>query len=353
MKLLAVDAVRAVCAQIIVWHHFVIYGPMARLVEPHWPVLVSWLDVEARKVVQVFLVLGGCMAAKAVGSGPPKSWRAGWSLLWRRGWRLARPLWAALAMVLLALGVGHALVGSSHAAWLPSWPSAAEVLANAFMLQDVLGLPSMSAGLWYVAIDFQLFVGAALLTLFFHRARWLMGVTVVLTVWVSAWFFNRDADRFDSLALYFMAAYGLGVLAWWTAQRQRGAVAALLAAGLGVVVALMIEPRDRLMLALVAAMALVGLLRMTLDGPASKRQAVAGQAVIEHLGASSYGLFLVHYPVLLIVTAVWVRFMPSTAWGAALGLGAAWALSMALSMTRWFTPKPAAGRQASGRAHLA
>jgi hypothetical protein len=33
-----------------------------------------------------------------------------------------------------------------------------QIIAHIFLLQDILGFDALSAGIWYVAIDFQLFV---------------------------------------------------------------------------------------------------------------------------------------------------------------------------------------------------
>lgn len=55
---LTVDVLKVVAAQLIVWHHFSAYGPMADTMTLMWPQLMDWLYRYARLAVQVFLVVG-------------------------------------------------------------------------------------------------------------------------------------------------------------------------------------------------------------------------------------------------------------------------------------------------------
>ena len=61
---------KVVAAQFIVWHHFSAYGPMADTMTLVWPHLMEWLYRYARLAVQVFLVVGGYLAAQSVMNKP-------------------------------------------------------------------------------------------------------------------------------------------------------------------------------------------------------------------------------------------------------------------------------------------
>ena len=37
------------------------------------------------------------------------------------------------------------------------WPTLPQVVAHAFLLQSILGYEGLSAGVWYIAIDFPVF----------------------------------------------------------------------------------------------------------------------------------------------------------------------------------------------------
>ena len=60
---LRIDTLKALASQSIVLHHLAIYGPMPLIAAPLAPGLVQWLDVYGRYAVQVFLVMGGYLAA--------------------------------------------------------------------------------------------------------------------------------------------------------------------------------------------------------------------------------------------------------------------------------------------------
>jgi peptidoglycan/LPS O-acetylase OafA/YrhL len=68
-----IDALKALACQLIVLHHLAFTGRC--LITPTcWPDLISWLSQDARIAVQVFLVIGGFLAAQS---------RPGWRLLSR------------------------------------------------------------------------------------------------------------------------------------------------------------------------------------------------------------------------------------------------------------------------------
>ena len=61
-----INVLKAGAAQLIVLHHLAFYGPMSDHVQPMWPALIDWLGDSARIAVQVFLVIGGFLAAKSL-----------------------------------------------------------------------------------------------------------------------------------------------------------------------------------------------------------------------------------------------------------------------------------------------
>lgn len=132
-------------------------------------------------------------------------------MVWRRYARLIPPYLVALLLisVLVWLCRGHI-----EGEWLVASPTWASFLAHALTLQGLLGLPSMSAGVWYVAMDFQLFVLLALLVAAARSPRWLSAAVAVLCG-ASMLYFNRQA-QWDNWSLYFFGSYGLGVLAAWS-----------------------------------------------------------------------------------------------------------------------------------------
>src|SRR3954464_2362951 len=61
-----INMLKAGAAQLIILHHLAFYGPMSDHVRTMLPSLIDWLGGTARIAVQVFLVIGGFLAAKSL-----------------------------------------------------------------------------------------------------------------------------------------------------------------------------------------------------------------------------------------------------------------------------------------------
>lgn len=323
-RLPGVDALKALGCVLIVWHHLAFYGPMSDVVHTAAPGLMNWLYDYARMAVQVFLVVGGFLAASVLAPEGVAVFRQPGRLILRRYQRLALPLFVALLVT--------TLVAALVRPWLPhpsvpDMPTVWQVLAHVFLLQDIVGQEALSAGIWYVAIDFQLFVMTVLLFMLASHAhrRW-PGLPARAGVWAvlglaaaSLGVFNRHA-ALDMTGLYFFGAYALGMLAWWASRSPRPARWLLAIAVLGVL-ALVLDFRGRLLVALVVALSLVALQR---SRPVRWLQA----PWLLQLGQMSYSVFLIHFAVLLGVNAVVSQFWPTQLVAHALGMLAAFGLSL-------------------------
>jgi peptidoglycan/LPS O-acetylase OafA/YrhL len=286
-----VDVLKVVAAQFIVWHHFSAYGPMADTMTLAWPQLMEWFYRYARLAVQVFLVVGGYLAAQSVMNKPIKH---PFISIAKRYLRLV-PFYV-LALVLISLAVAMSR-DTIQASWLPSEPSFWQFLTHGLLLHDLLGFEALSSGAWYVAIDFQLYV---LLIALCHALQSenhrRLSVVVALLCMASMWQFNR-VDELDMWAIYFFAAYGLGVLAAWAKrsafETQVFWLTALLALG-----ALWVEYRTRLTLAVVTAVWLVIKPKGTVNWTPIKR-------VVHRLSNSAYVLFLTHFGIIVLFSDMW------------------------------------------------
>jgi peptidoglycan/LPS O-acetylase OafA/YrhL len=317
---LFIDGLKVLASQLIVLHHIVLYAPMADVLSV-WPTLRDFLAGEARYMVQVFLVIGGYLAAQSL----PRQRASLGRLLWARYLRLVPMLAVALLAVLAASAL---LPPGRWPDWVTPWPSVAQFLAHLLLLQDVLGIPSLSAGVWYVAIDFQLYALLALATVGCRRPGrpawhgplpWAVAALALASLAV----FNRD-EALDVWAIYFFAAYGLGALTAWAGHSRR---CALLAAGLGglMLAAAAFDGRPRLAL---TALTALGLWWAARPAPQPPRQGWLARLLARGSDAS-YGLFLIHYAVIVATTALWLRIGPQgadAAWAALLGC---WAVAVA------------------------
>jgi peptidoglycan/LPS O-acetylase OafA/YrhL len=324
-----INLLKAGAAQLIVLHHLAFYGPMADQARPLMPALIDWLDEYGRIAVQVFLVVGGFLAAKSLspqgnaGIGHPIG------TIWRRYIKLVPPFMAAML-----LAVGASAIASqwmTHES-ISAPPTLSQLGAHLFLLHDVLGYDALSAGAWYVAIDFQLYALATLLLWSVARIAgqrhqtWLMPALVALCVSVSLLYFNRDAG-WDVWAPYFFGSYGLGMLAWWASDpaRKPGDAALLLAViVLPTLLALNLEFRSRIAVALVVACVLFRFGRIKLASYRSQ-----AWALVNRMAAISFSVFLVHFPVCLVVNAAFTRFVSDQPHAQAFGMLVAWTASLA------------------------
>jgi peptidoglycan/LPS O-acetylase OafA/YrhL len=314
-RLPGIDALKALACVLIVLHHLVFYGPMSDVVHGAAPALMNWLYVYGRMAVQVFLVVGGFLAAAALEPRGLSARPQSSALLVRRYFRLAVPLMVAI-MVTIA-------VSAAVRPWfvhpsVPDAPGVLQLLAHVFLLQDVLGYEALSAGIWYVAIDFQLFVLSVGLFIWvpptWRSACVLAGAAASLLV------FNRYPGL-DMTGLYFFGSYALGTMAWWAARSSQPwrwlAVMVLL-----VTAALLLDFRGRLLVALLVALALVVMQRRPwaaryLQGP-----------WLQRLGEISYSVFLIHFAVCLLVNALVTHLWPAQLLANSVGMASAFVLSL-------------------------
>ncbi len=321
-----IDAFKAVASQLIVLHHLAFYGPMSDLAQPLAPWVMGWLSQDARMAVQVFLVIGGFLAARSLApNGVLVDTASPLALLRSRYLKLVPPYAAALLVAVACAALARAWM--THDA-TPQPPGLWQIAVHLLLLHDVLEVEALSAGVWYVAIDFQLF---ALLTGVLWLARRLghgeaglasaVGVGAVLVAMLasaSLLHFNRYPD-WDVWALYFAGAYGLGVLAYWLSDRSRSH-AWLIALAVVTTAALAVEFRTRIALALSVALLLAWGRRAQFIDRWPNNRALA------YLGKISYAVFLLNFPVALVVNAAFARFAPAQPAWQMLGLLLAWLL---------------------------
>lgn len=322
-RLLHIDVAKVLASHLIVLHHFTVYGPLADALDLALPRVTDWFFEYARMAVQVFLVIGGYFAASSLAAHGHAQLLVPWRSIARRFVRLILPLGAALLLTMACSAVARAWV---PAEFVPTAPSVGQLLAHATLTYDVLGIEPLSVGIWYVAIDFQLFaLMATLLWMGGRRAQWLVAAFAV----ASLLYFNRHSEG-DVWALYFFGSYAMGAFAWWAGHARQAGRLLLAMVSVGAL-ALAWDFRERIALALVVALWL---------GVARSRQAVAASVPVHHPvltrwmrrgGRGSYALFLIHFPVLLLANALWVRTGGATALQLALVMSGSWVCCVVLA----------------------
>ncbi|HEY1599597.1 MAG TPA: acyltransferase [Pirellulales bacterium] len=307
-----VHLLRAVGSHLIVWHHLAFYGPISDTAYTISPALFDWLVNYARMAVQVFFVLGGFVAARKLNR--PQRWTAkilGSEILARYR-RVGIPYLAALVVAVLANEVARRTLDHES---ISAPPSIVQLAAHAFFLQDLLDYEPLTAGIWYLAVDFQL---GLLVLLILAACQRLRGANqrdpeagFRLAQWIfwpmataSLWWLNRQ-EQFDSFAVYFFGSYFGGMVAAW-ALDGRLPKKALWAYGGLVAGALVLDWRPRLLVALMTVLA-ISLAELTRETRSEWSSRVWG--VARYWGERSYSLFLVHFPVCLVVTAFFAEYV--------------------------------------------
>lgn len=318
------DLFKAVGCVLIVLHHMAFYGPMADVVARVWPDAMGWLAQHARLAVQMFLVCSGFLTAQALLKMPALSARRIAGACGKRYLRLAIPLLAALSLtVLVSESIRPAFQHDSLSA-VPGWGQA---LAHVLFLQHLLGMEALSTGVWYVAVDFQLYLSALLvawLTQWLqsqgrgNALRWQMLFIGLLTVVSMAYWTHRDA--LEDTALFFWGAYGMGWIAWHARARLTVSRRCLLWLALGLLCA-GFDLRGRALTAWAVAAALACAPAAWLS---AQNHAQAWRRMVHWLSRISYPVFVVHFGVSLLVnhkvSAWWPTSVPLNALGMALAL---------------------------------
>ena len=337
-----IDALKAICCLLIVTHHLAIYGPMSDIAYPLIPAVLDWLREYGLIAVQIFFVIAGFLtAAKLAPQGLPIV-TSPIRPIQQRYLRLITPYLAALT---LAIGCAAlARIWMNHES-IPGTPNLFQLLAHIFLLHDLLNQEVLSAGIWYVAIDFQLFV--LTIVLFWsskqiqNRYAGLQILSLILILGLTAislFFFNRDS-YWDETALYFFGAYGLGILIYWASVSRHQLFWFVVLIAL-IFAALTVDFRSRIAVA-GSVMLILGLAHYY-DVLGSKR--VPGY--LTYLGRASYSIFLVHFPISLVVNAAFFRFLPHQPiihlFGLLLAVGAS--IGAGILLFNWLEVRPVTHR---------
>ena len=173
------------------------------------PGVMTWLFEYGRYAVQIFLVMGGYLAAQSLTrTRDIRNPRTALKLIFNRYLRLFAPYVVALLITILCAWVARFWVQDE---FVGESETLGQFLAHLFFLQGILGLDSISAGAWYVAIDWQLYAVLAIMLGMFPGLRSLIWASTILIV-ASLLYFNR-LSNYENYFIYFIGSYGLGILA--------------------------------------------------------------------------------------------------------------------------------------------
>jgi peptidoglycan/LPS O-acetylase OafA/YrhL len=327
-----IDLFKALACLLIVLHHLAVYSPMSDIAYELAPAVEDFLFEHGLLAVQVFLVVGGYLNAKSWVKILSHAQFQFLPRLFARYQRLVIPLLAALTFTVLVSAIIRPYFDHSS---LSAAPTALQVVAHVLLLQDVLYLEAFSAGVWYVAIDFQLFALALGCAWVAHRWQGISGrgsvVRKAMFFWLLLtlgslfiWNLNPFGEIWGS---YFFCAYGLGLCVgcWRYADFKISHQSLGLLIFFTGALAMAYQPRIRLLLALVTAM-LLAFYEATNCQKIPKLEA----RWIQILSSASYGIFLTHFGVSIAVSALVFNFWSENIVVNVLGLLLSLALSIVL-----------------------
>jgi len=330
-----INVIKAVASQLIVLHHFISYGPLARTLKSHATELFDWLYHDGRMAVQAFLVVGGFLAARSLSPHPGSlafepSGRVVFRLAWHRYVRLVSPYVVALLLAIVFAACARFLMQDPDT---PAAPSFKQILCHLFLIHDIVGLDALSAGVWYIAIDLQLFCLLLLmlwlsqrLAIAFRLKADSLALLLLISLSASSLFWFNRYDSMDMWAIYFVGAYALGVLVQWSCEsnpKQPWLLLLLLIYAL----ALAVEWRTRLVVSLVIG----SLLWLGHRSNLHPMLGLGHRKVIDWLSRISYSVFLVHYPVVLLIGTIIALHWPENVTMAAMGYLMAWLATLGLA----------------------
>lgn len=203
------DFFKAIATQGIVFHHLVSYGFIAELMVSQFPLIRELLFSYGRILVQIFFVLGGFLVSSKI-SNQTHIFKE----IIKRYFRLTSPYFIALFLVIITSTfikfiLGHYLEYEDWT-WLSNIQSFVQLISHIFLLHDILSQENLSTGVWYVAIDFQLFILSMILVLIFQKFnRSIMMKVLYLMIFISLFLIPKD---YDMWGIYFFNSYGLGIL---------------------------------------------------------------------------------------------------------------------------------------------
>jgi peptidoglycan/LPS O-acetylase OafA/YrhL len=337
-----VDLLKVIAAQIILWHHFCRYGPLARTLDSAGHEWVAFIGNHGRHAVQVFLVISGFLAARSIRSflisaslrGLANSIQTAWR---NRVWRLGKPYWLMLMVAIVFAALTRTLQPDVDT---PATPTAWQIIFHLLFLQDIFVKDALSTGVWYVAIDLQLSLLFLCLLLAcsaitakngkfnLGRTERLVEIGVWILMLIALFAFNRWRSL-DIWAIYFFGSFGLGaVIAFRLNQARKNTAIFWVALTFIFATALTIEWRAGLLVALISAALLWW---------ANDRQVMAigkehfAYRSLHRLSSDSYALFLFHYPILMLLGAMIDVYWPRQVIPAMLGLAASWVVSMLIA----------------------
>ena len=271
---------------------------------------MNFLYEYGRYAVQIFLVMAGYLATQSLSrfANAKFSSQNLLRVIINRYLRLFSPYIAALVFTILCAWIARFWVNDE---FVGEQETLGQFLAHLFFLQGILGLDSISAGVWYVAIDWQLYSVLAVLLITFSSYQALIWFLSIIAI-CSLLYFNRS-NQYEAYFIYFIGSYSLGVLAYlaknFADKRIQGlAQFALIAIGAMITISTLHQVWLRNYLAWFVAIALLvwGNAAYPGDGAVAHGLKSSVLGAIAWASPRSYCAFLIHFAFILLANTLYI-----------------------------------------------
>lgn len=202
-----IDLLKSITVQIIILHHLSNYGDISYAARELWPAIFEWLGNYGRYAVEIFLVMGGYLAIKNIST--QVSAKGLLTPVFNRYLRLVPTYFTALFFTIICATIARYFnfqlyMGQPETIW--------QVLSHLILMQQILGFESISLGVWYVAIDWQLYFFFA--TIFFFLKSYKKSILILSIFMLSAFCYFSQNSMYENYFIYFIGVYGLGMIAF-------------------------------------------------------------------------------------------------------------------------------------------
>jgi len=304
-RLAGLDGIRGLAALYVVFNHIFLRTFPGYPVD-NAPAWAGWF-IYGRFAVVVFIVLSGFSLALSPA-------RHGWRLdgiahfAYRRARRILPAYWAALAF---SLAVAWLIVPQPG----QGLPTSTSVLGNGLLVQNILLAPSPNRSFWSMAVEAQLYLFFPLLLLMVRRLGAVVMVTSVTLIVATVGIVGPHVAKLDTFliqsapdlaALFALGILAAGIVGASTARRSWPWDWLALAAAAPAVAIIWLRGSvwtlDHLYwVDLTLGPAIACLLAALATGHAARLLRLLDSRPLRNLGLSSYSLYLLHGPIVVVV----------------------------------------------------
>jgi peptidoglycan/LPS O-acetylase OafA/YrhL len=304
-RLLGLDGVRGFAALYVVVFHCWLLTFHGFPANPG-PVWLGWLLYGHLAVVAFITLSGFSLALSPARNG----WRLGGTARFarRRAWRILPPYWAALVFSLM---IAWAVTPQPHS----GPPTGRSVVVYGLLLQDFVVAPLPNGAFWSIAVEAELYLIMPLLLLIRRRvgAVTLLAAVTVPVVAINVLFpSGSPVDKLGGLTPQFAPLFAVGLvgagvlgagerirrLPWhWLAALAAAAVVLLM-----VVNGSVWTVRNYFWIDLAVAPAIAMLLAAVVTGRPAPLVWLLATRPVRSLGTISYSLYLIHLPIVVVIT---------------------------------------------------